>query len=129
MPIPTIKHSTTQRDFKNNSKPGGLNHQIALENCICAFFNIWDEFKSKILNNGAANKIILPLLEYLKLIRHRLTHNKHYSEGITVIQGCKLKYTQHLLPAFSKGDSIQLTSADLDAIIDELRQWLDQSAL
>ncbi len=119
------KHRMTQGAYKRNNERGGLNHRIALEDCLCAIFNKWDEFKVHVLQKkGMADKQIMPIMDYLKAVRDRLTHHKDIPQEGKFVYSYNLKYLQYTLPSFSKDQRIELSSDDLDAIVEELRGWI-----
>jgi hypothetical protein len=121
------KHRMTQAQYKKNNALGGLNHQIALEDCICASYDLWEEFKSHVLKKkGMSDKQIMPVMCYLKEIRDRLTHLKAHSQEGKFIAIYKLKYSDHTLPSFTREQNIALTSDDLDTIILEVRGGIQE---
>ena len=121
------KHWMTQAQYKENNALGGLNHRIALEDCLCAIYNLWDEFKTCILKKkGMPDRQIMPVMDYLNNMRDRLTHYKNHPEKgkSKLIEALPLKYLQHALPSFAKDQNIALSPDDLDAIIVEVRGWI-----
>ncbi|MBX9744826.1 MAG: hypothetical protein K2X08_06410 [Chlamydiales bacterium] len=124
------KHRMTQKKYKENNALGGLNHMIALEDCLCAIYNLWDEFKTCILKKkGMPDRPIMPIMAYLNDIRDRLTHNRNHPEmgKSKLIEPHPLKYSQYTLPSFAKDQSIFFSSDDLDAIIVEIRKWIQKT--
>lgn len=119
------KHRMTQGEYKKNNASGGLNHRIALVDCLCAIFNCWNEFKKyNLKKKGMSDKQIMPVMIYLKEIRDRVTHHKDFSLEGKFVCGHSCKYLQYALPEFSKDERIELSPDDLDAIIEELRGWV-----
>lgn len=123
------KHRLTQRQYKLNNKPGGLNHQIALEDCLSSIYNQWDEFKACILKKkGMPDEKIMPIMKYLNDVRDRLTHNRNYpNQGkAREILSCELKYVLWEMPSFEKEKLISLSSEDLEAVILEVKGWIQE---
>lgn len=122
------KHRMIQKQYKENNKEGGLNHRIALEDCLCAIFNRWDEFKKYVLKKqGLPDSQVMPVMVYLKAVRDRLTHVKDCPEEGKFVSSYSLKYLEYNLPSFNKDQIIELSSDDLDAVVVEIRGWIQGS--
>ena len=122
------KHRMTQEQYKVNNRKGGLNHRIALEDCLCAIFNQWDEFKKYVLKKqGLPDSRVMPVMVYLKAVRDRLTHIKDHPEEGKSVSTYPLKYLEYNMPSFTKDQIIKLSSDDLDAVVVEIRGWIQGS--
>ena len=121
----------TQGQYKQYNVRGGLNHQIALEDCICAIYNLWDEFKTCVLKKkGMPDEKIMPVMKYLNDIRDRLTHNRNLPDRgkARPVAPYQLKYVaSYTLPSFIKEQVISLSAEGLDAIIEEVRGWIQDA--
>ena len=122
----TVIHTTTQCQFKKNNSPEGYNYIKAFHNCLCDFFNEWDEFKNyELKQKGAKHTDFSPLFQYLKDIRDRLTHHlENPNNKPKEIKPLHLEYVNETLPGFKKGDSINLNERNLYNIVKELRFYL-----
>ncbi len=122
------KHRMTQRQYKQNNAAGGLNHCIALEDCLCAIYNLWDEFKKCVLKKGGMpDEKIMPIMKYLNDVRDRLTHNRNLPDQgrARIVPSYQLKHVpSYTLPSFVKVQTISLSGTDLEAIIEEIRKEL-----
>jgi len=119
------KHRMTQKQYKENNRKGGLNHRITLEDCLCAIFNQWDEFKKYVLKKqGLPDSQVMPVMVYLKAVRDRLTHMKDHPEEGKFVSAYSLKYLEYKLPSFTKDQIVELSSDDLDAVVVEIRGWI-----
>lgn len=121
------KHRMSQRQYKLNNVPGGLNHQIALEDCLSSIYNQWDEFKAYVLKKkGMPDEKIMPVMKYLNDIRDRLTHNRNYPDQgkSREVKSCELKYVSWKMPTFEREKFISLSPEDLDAVILEVHGWI-----
>lgn len=118
------KHRIPQGVYKANNSRGGLNHSIALSDCLCAFFNEWETFKRDVLKKkGMRDDQIIPVLGYLKKIRDRLTH-KDQKSAQHRIEEFKLTTTDYILPGFDTSTNIELFEQDLDNIVLELKNCI-----
>jgi hypothetical protein len=118
----------TQGQYKQNNAAGGLNHRIALEDCLCAIYNLWDEFKACVLQKkGMPDEKLMPVMKYLNDVRDRLTHNRNHPDKgkARPVAAFQLQHVQsYTLPAFIKDQLVSLSEQDLEAAIEEVRKCL-----
>lgn len=122
---PCVIHQMTVREFKENNKLGGMNHNFAIENCITDIFNYWKiilkDFKVKIRTQE-----VFPIMEYLGLLRNRVQHDLYGKRIVTQKVPIEVKnpILKYPFPVFKPGDYISLTDRDIQALVLEIREQL-----
>lgn len=117
-----IWHKATQKQFKERTAKGGINEKTACRNCIVLIYEFWEtEYRNRIARalEVGRDKILIPIIGDLRLIRHAILHNKSLVTS-------ELEKKSKIINGFSEGQEIYFPDSFMYEIVQSIKSAMDK---
>lgn len=115
-------HKATQKQFKERTAKGGINEKTACRNCIVLIYEFWEtEYRNRIARalKVGRDKILIPIIGDLRLIRHAILHNKSRVTN-------ELVNKSEIINGFSEGQEIYFADNFMYEIVRFIKLAMDK---